>query len=277
MLTALKFSDLKFMKKEVKVQNLPIESIRPNPYQPRKYFDLGSLEELAASIKSYGVMQPISVRLINGCSYEVVTGERRLRASKMAGLQTIPSIVVDVSDNDSAVIALIENIQRQNLNYIEEAEGYLNLMNDYKLTQEELALKLGKNQSTIANKLRILKLSPDIKKLLIDNKLTERHGRALLKIPDEEMRMVVIYKVIEQDLNVKKTEEMVEQTLNKLANKTLTKTEQKIKRSFQDIRLFTNTIRQSLELMKKSGVEATYDVVENEDSYQILIKIPYKE
>ncbi len=277
MLAALKFPELKFSKKEIKIQNLPIDKIRPNPYQPRKYFDKTALEELAASIREYGVMQPINVRLINGCSYELVSGERRLRASQLAGLLTIPAIIVDVSDNDSAVLALIENLQRQNLHYIEEAEGYQNLMQDYGLTQEELAAKLGRNQSTIANKLRILKLSPEIKKLLAENDLTERHARALLKIPDLEVQKVIIYKVIDQELNVKKTEELVESTLNKMRQDKLPKSEQKVKRSFNDIRLFTNTLKQSVDIMRKGGIEATYDIEEKQDCYEVNIKIPYRD
>lgn len=277
MISALKFTDFKLTKKEMKILNLPIDKIRPNPYQPRKYFDKASLEELAISIREYGVIQPINVRLINGCSYELVAGERRLRASQLAGFTTIPAIVVNVTDNDSAVLALIENLQRQNLNYIEEAEGYQNLMQDYGLKQEELAAKLGRNQSTIANKLRILRLPVGIKKQLMENDLTERHARALLKIPDEEIQKIVIQKIIDQELNVKKTEELVEATLSKLREVKTTKPEQKEKRNFGDIRLLTNTIKQSIDIMKKSGIDVLYDVDEKEDYYEIKIKIPNKD
>lgn len=277
MLSAIKLADFKFSKKEPRIHNLPIEKIRPNPYQPRKFFDKKSMDELAASIKEYGVMQPINVRLINGCSYELVAGERRLRASQMAGLTTIPSLIVDVSDNDSGVIALIENLQRQNLNYLEEAEGYQNLMEDYGMTQEQLAAKLGKSQSTIANKLRILKLPQDVKKLLLEHGLTERHARALLKIPDTAVQKSVLDQVIAQELNVKKTEEVVEETIEKMRRHELPLMEQKVKRSVNDIRLFTNTIKQSVDIINKSGLNATYDVDQREDGYEIVIKIPYKE
>lgn len=274
MLTALKLSDLKFTRKEMKIQNLPLDKIRPNPYQPRRYFDNRALEELAESIKQFGVMQPITVRLINGCSYELVAGERRLRACKIAGLSTIPTIVVNLNDNDSALLALIENIQRQNLNYIEEAEGYQNLMQDYELTQEELAIKLGKSQSTIANKLRVLKLSSEIKNLLITNELTERHARALLKIPDDEIQKDILFKIINQELNVKKTEELVEDILVKMRANELPKVEKRVKRRVNDIRIFTNTIRQSVDIIRKNGVDATYDVNEKENFYEIKIQIP---
>lgn len=278
MLAALKISDLMFSKKGIRVQNLQIDQIRPNPYQPRRFYNKKALEELACSIKEYGVMQPINVRLINGCSYELVAGERRLRASQIAGLKTIPAMIVNVSDNDSAIIALIENIHRQNLNYIEEAEGYQNLMQDYGLTQEELAVKLGKSQSAIANKLKVLKLSAEIKKLLIEYDLTERHARAILKIPDEEVQMQIVSKIIEEGYHVKKTEELVEATLIKMRNLEIpTKIEQKIKRQVSDIRLFTNTIRQSVDIMRKSGVPATYCVDEKEDCYEIKIKIEVNE
>lgn len=275
MLSALKFSDFKFSRKEMKIHNLPIDKIRPNPYQPRKYFDKKMLEELADSIQRYGVMQPINVRLINGCSFELVSGERRLRASKIAGLTMIPAIIVNVSDNDSAVIALIENLQRQDLSFLEEAEGYYNLIKDYGLTQEELAERVGKSQSTIANKLRLLKLSDEVKKLIEQNDLTERHARALLRIPDEQMQKTVLLKVVAQDLNVKKTEELVVTTINKMLEDSAPRTEQKIKRNFSDIRLLTNTIKQSLDIIRKSGVDAIYDVNDNKEYYEINIKIPY--
>lgn len=280
MLSAIKFADFKFAKKEPRIHNLPIENIRPNPYQPRKYFDKLSLKELAASIAEYGVMQPISVRLINGCSYELVAGERRLRASRMAGLKTIPAVIVTVTDNDSGVLALIENLQRQNLNFIEEAEGYQNLIEDYGMTQEQLAAKLGKSQSAVANSLRILRLPAGMKKLMVENNLTERHARALLKIPDEQMQMKVLKQVIEQEMSVRNTEELVREALEQLANHKLSvldcELEQKEKRSVTDLRLFTNTIKQSVAIMRKSGIRASLKIEEQETGYHIHIEIPFK-
>lgn len=154
------------------------------------------MEELCNSIKEYGVIQPINVRRTASKNYELVSGERRLRASMMAGLKEIPAIIIEVNEDDLAIMALIENLQREDLGYMEEAEGYKNLINEHGLTQEELAQKIGKSQSTIANKIRLLKLSPMVKKILADNKLTERHARALLRLHDEQLQLKVLQKFV---------------------------------------------------------------------------------
>ncbi|MDD3571056.1 MAG: ParB/RepB/Spo0J family partition protein [Lachnospiraceae bacterium] len=261
-------------KDEKKVLELSVDEIKPNPNQPRKYFNKEALEELVNSIKEFGVMQPVTVRLINGHCYELVCGERRLRAAKIAGLATIPAIVININDNKSALIAITENIQRQNLNYIEEALGYQSLIEDYGLTQEEVAQKLGKSQSSIANKIRILRLSDNIKGLLLDNSLTERHARAFLKIPDEKIREEVVLKVIANELNVKKTEELVDETIEKIRESTIVVNDQRVKRTFGDIRLITNTIKKSVEIMKNSGIDAVYRVEERVGGYEIVINIP---
>ena len=189
---------------QTEIKYIPIKSIKPNPYQPRKDFNRRALEELSQSIKTYGLIQPISVRKLCNESYELIAGERRLRASEIAELDEIPAIIVDYKDKDSAMVALIENLQRENLSYIEEAEGYYNLINDHGFTQQELAEKLGKSQSTIANKLRILKLPEDVKKTLVENQLSERHARALLKLPDDELKRKALEKIINNDFTVKK-------------------------------------------------------------------------
>ncbi|EPZ53388.1 parB/RepB/Spo0J family partition domain protein [[Clostridium] sordellii ATCC 9714] len=163
-----------------RVMEIPISNIVPNPYQPRRVFSQSALEELSESIKVYGILQPITVRSKSNDEYELVAGERRLRASKLAGLETIPAIINNMSDESSAVLALLENLQREDLNFIEEAMGYENLIKEHSFTQQQLAEKLGKNQSTIANKIRILRLPTDIKIKLVENGLTERHARALL-------------------------------------------------------------------------------------------------
>ena len=181
----------------------------------QKKFDLSMLEELRDSIKQYGVLQPINVRVISGNHYELVAGERRLRAATMAGLVDIPAIILDVSESDSAIMALIENLQREDLTYLEEAEGYASLLDDHNLTQEELALKIGKSQSTIANKIRLLKLSPLIKKILMDNNLTERHARSLLKLRDEQLQHKVLKMVCERGFNVKKTEDLIDRVIER--------------------------------------------------------------
>lgn len=199
-----------------------LDKIVPNAYQPRKYFDREALEELSLSIKEYGVIQPITIRRI-GSVFEIVAGERRWRASKLAGLKKIPCAIVDITDTESAEIALLENLQREDLNFIEEAEAYYNLIHDHKFTQEQLAEKMGKKQSTIANKLRILKLTSIVRRKVLEGNLTERHSRALLSLPSEELQIRVIDEVVEKDLNVKSTEELINRKLLEIAGDDLKK------------------------------------------------------
>ena len=202
--------------REREVARIPIDSIRPNPYQPRRVFSQEALEELCASIKQYGLLQPISVRKTGNDTFELIAGERRLRASKMAGMKYIDAIIFSTYEQDSAVIAMMENLQRENLHYMEEAEGYQNLIRDHGLSQDELARRLGKNQSTIANKMRILKLPMPVKRMLLQYNLTERHARALLRLHDEEAQIKVIQIIVAQGLNVKATEDLVERTISRM-------------------------------------------------------------
>ena len=263
---------------EKKITMIPIDLIRPNPYQPRKKFDNSSLDELCQSIQQYGVIQPINVRKVNNTHYELVAGERRLRAAAMAGFKEVPAIIVDVGEDDSAIMALIENLQREDLGYLEEAEGYRNLIKEHGLTQEELAQKIGKSQSTIANKIRILRLSPMVKKILSDNGLTERHARALLKIEDEQIQLKVLQKVCEKGLNVRKTEELVQKALEKYCNQG--KTEEykgRVTKSIKDIRIFVNTIRQAIDTMKRSGVNARAAQIDRGDFLEFIVRIPKNE
>lgn len=255
------------------ISYLSIDSVRPNPYQPRKQFSKSALEELCESIKQYGVIQPINVRRISGNNYELVAGERRLRAAVMAGLKEIPAIIINVTDNDSAVMALIENLQREDLSYMEEADGYNNLINDHGFTQEELAQKIGKSQSTIANKIRLLRLPPMVKKILSDNNLTERHARALLKLHDEQLQLKVLKHVCEKGLNVKKTEELVERAIEKFTRQEKAP-ERKFTKAIKDIRIFVNTIRQAIDLMKSSGVNAKAAQIDRGEYVEFIIRIP---
>lgn len=258
-----------------KIYNIPINHIIPNPYQPRKNFDRIGLNELSESIKKYGVLQPIMVRKMCDETYELVAGERRLRACMIAGMSEIPSIIVNIDDNDSAILALIENLQREDLSFLEEAEGYYHLIKEHGLTQEELAQRLGKNQSTIANKLRLLKLSPIIKKIIKDNDLTERHARALLKLPDEQTQLRLLKTVCEKGLNVKKTEELVKEMLDNISGVEQGKPKEKTNiKIFRDIRIFVNTIKQTVEMMKKSGVDAQTTKFDKGDYIEYVIKIP---
>lgn len=263
------------MQRDLKIEHIAIDRVIPNPYQPRKVFSDAALQDLANSILEHGLMQPITVRMI-GNSYELIAGERRLKASKLAGLETIPAVIVEVTTKDSAVLALIENLQRENLNFLEESQAYYKIMQDYGYTQQELANTLGKNQSTVANKLRVLKLSPAIQKLLVENNLTERHARALLKLPNEEYQLIAVEKVIKQELNVKRTEQIIDQMLVDITKEDMIKhkANQKVKSYIRDMRLVTNTITEAVNLIQKAGVDAKYTMKEHADSYEIRIKIP---
>ncbi|MGL5068555.1 MAG: nucleoid occlusion protein [Sarcina sp.] len=247
-----------------------IESIMPNAYQPRKYFDQEALEELAQSIKQYGVIQPVTVRRL-GNVFELVAGERRWRASKLAGLKKVPCAIVDITNTESAEIALLENLQREDLNFIEEAEAYYNLMNDHKFTQEKLAERMGKKQSTIANKLRLLKLSDEIRRKCLEGDLTERHTRALLSLPTEELQKDVIEIVIKDSLNVKKTEEIINRILLKLAGEDLNSKKEikNIKGSFPT-KIYVNSIKQ---IFDKFKIPAKYVSKDCGDSVQITVTI----
>jgi ParB family chromosome partitioning protein len=255
------------------VKNIPVDRIAPNPYQPRKEFSKSALEELSASIRQYGVLQPINVRSIGDNFYELISGERRLRASKLAGLGDIPAVINEVVEHDSAVIALIENLQREDLNFIEEAEGYFNLINDHGMTQEELAQKVGKKQSTVANKLRLLKLPQDVKKSILENGLTERHARALLKLPDESMQNKALKVILKKQLNVKRTEEMIEKMLNEAAAGQEPKTERKMKGKIS-YNIYVNTIKNTYKDIIKTGYKIDYDQVDKGEYIEITLKVP---
>lgn len=246
--------------------------IYPNLYQPRKYFDENAIDDLAVSIQHYGIIQPLSVRKMSSGTYELVAGERRLRAAKKAGLETVPVIIVDISDRDSAAIALLENIQREDLNYIEEAEAYNNLIKEHGYTQEKLAEILGKNQSTIANKLRLLKLDSDIREIILSNNLTERHARALLKISDPVLKKKVLKTIISKKLNVSNSEALINRELIKFNKNSSTskKSRISIKKSLNP-RIYINTVKQ---VFNKYNIEAQYDLNEFEDHIEVKISIP---
>ena len=255
------------MRKEILKIN--VNDIIPNTYQPRRFFDEVALIELSQSIKEHGIIQPLTVRK-RGDIYELVAGERRLRAAKLASLGEVPCTLVDITDTQSAQIALLENLQREDLNYIEEAEAYYNLMNDHNFTQEEIASKMGKKQSTVANKLRLLKLSPQVRGLCLENSLTERHARALLSVTDEKLQLKIIEKVIKNGLNVKKTEELINKELLKLAGKSLNSKNKNVKSIFP-AKLYVNTIKQ---VFDKFNIPANYKFNESEEYIQITVNIP---
>jgi ParB family transcriptional regulator, chromosome partitioning protein len=246
------------------------EFISPNIYQPRKHFNEESIEELAQSIKMYGIIQPLSIRKLGSDNYELVAGERRLRAAKKLGLAEVPTIIIDITDKDSAAIALLENLQREDLNFIEEAEAYHNLIKDHSYTQEQLAEVIGKKQSTIANKLRILKLDMETRNILLENKLTERHARALLKLPTVELQKKILNIIISKNLNVMKTEQLIEQEILKLTQQEVAADIKKRIKGVFSPRVYINTVKQ---VFDKAGIEASYDSKDYDDCIEITVKI----
>ena len=248
---------------------IPSEIIYPNPNQPRRSFDQEELVNLAISIRMNGILQPITVRETQN-GYEVVSGERRLRASRLAGMLSVPCIVIDVNSFKSAVYALIENLQRQNLGYFEEAVAIERLMKDFGLSQEETAKQLGKAPSTVSNKLRLLSLQSEARNLLCEHGLSERHARALLRLPEDKI-LPVLNKIIERKLNVTQTEAYIEEILSEKQGNRITKT------MFSDVKIFLKTINHAVETMKKAGIKADIKKEEQEESYVYHIKIPKKE
>lgn len=253
------------------VKELPVEMVHPNPYQPRQEFPEAELMELAASIKEHGILQPVVVRPASN-GYELVAGERRLRACKMLGWTTIPAIVRELSDQDLALLGLVENLQREDLHFLEEAQGYQRLLEEFDFTQEELARRLGKSQSTIANKLRLLKLSPRVRSYISREIITERHARALLKLEDEEQQLEALQKIVEEDLTVQETERYIARLLEGKKRKKTAR--QKVVRVYKDIRIFLNTIRRAAEELRRVGFAAQVQEVEKDGYYEITVVIP---
>lgn len=243
---------------------LPARSIRPNPAQPRTVFEPGALAELSESIRSHGILQPLSVRRV-GNTYELIAGERRLRAGQMAGLTEIPCIIMNMDDRESTLVALVENLQRQDLDFVEEAQGISRLIQLQNLSQEQAAKLLGKSQSAIANKLRLLRHSPQVLQLLRDNGLTERHARALLRLETEEDKLRAIAVILRQGMSVAKTEEYIDSLLQ--AGK-----EQR--RRKVNVGNFLNSLTNSLNKIQSAGISVVSQRVETESQIQLTITIP---
>lgn len=256
------------------IVNIPLNDIQPNIYQPRKDFNDSTLDELTNSIKSYGVLQPIVVRRSGRAGYEIIAGERRWRACKKAGLTEIPAIIKDAKDTDTAILALIENIQREDLNFLEEAEGYRQLIHECGVTQEQLAMKMGKSQSTIANKMRLLKLSQDILSIISQEKLSERHARSLLKLPDKKLQMQVINQVVEKGLSVRQTEDLIEQTIEKINNDKKKVKNKSFKIAIKDVRIFVNSMRKLVNTIKETGINAEYKEVDKGEYIELMVQLP---
>lgn len=260
------------------IREIDVEKILPNPNQPRKHFKASALEELASSIRSYGLISPIQVRQLGEDLFELVAGERRLRACKLAKIAKIPAIIVKISDADSAVISIMENIQRENLSFFEEARSYAQLIEYYHMTQEQIAKALGKSQSFVANKIRLLKLPPEVANLISEKNLSERHARALLRIPDEELQKEVIDKISKRDLTVKKTEELVENIRNNVLtnnyDEKITPEKKARVKSFINAQIYVNTIKSAFKMVKDSRKDADYKEIDKENFIEIRIKIP---
>lgn len=261
------------LKKENKITEIPIIKIRPNKSQPRKAFKEDELDALSRSISENGLLQPITVRRMSANEYELIAGERRLRASALAGLRTIPCIVIKCSDKESAVFALLENLQRSDLGFFEEARGISKLIRRFGLTQEEAARKLGKSQSTIANKLRLLKLTYEEQEWIVNAGLTERHARALLRLEDQDIRREALSKIISDKLNTQQTDSLVSIMLNSL-EQPIIRQKGISKVVIKDVRIFVNTINKAIDTMRLAGIEAQSNKTDNEGYIEYTIRIP---
>ncbi len=284
-----------------KVCLIPVDCIRPNPNQPRKVFHEAELQSLAESISANGLLQPVSLRKENDSLYLLIAGERRFMACKKIGMKAIPSIVCNVSADDAAVLALIENIQRSDLNCFEEAIAIQSLIQQMGITQEQAARRLGKSQSSVANKLRLLRLPESVQVKLLDAGLTERHARSLLRLPENQMEEAADYIILSM-LNVAQTEEFIDEIVlrNQMAKEGLGQVSEvvaersvteaaavsgeaekpPVKKSgrkllvVKDLRIFTNTISRAIEMMKQAGIQACSQKREEEEFIEYVVRIP---
>ena len=264
-------------KRCAEVLSIPVNDIKPNPHQPRKSFPWEELEELAQSIYQNGLLQPVTVRELGGGKYELVAGERRLRASKMAGLAEIPAIVVSVSDEKSAVYAVVENLQRQNLHFFEEAQAIEKLSAGFGMDREKIAKKLGKSVSAVSNKLRLLKLPEDIRTRIILGGLTERHARAILRLPTYDLMDEVVTAVVDNRLNVSETEQLVSRLVDEEQEPAKDLQKPKPLKVFKDVRLFVNTLEHAVETMRGNGIAADTIHSETDDYIEYIVRISKKD
>lgn len=252
-----------------KVIQARIDHLQPNPYQPRKSFPEEKISELTQSIKTYGLLHPIIVRRA-GRAYQIVAGERRVIACRNLGWKTIPAIVKELSDSAVAAMALIENLQRENLGYLDEAAGYARLIQTFNLTQEVLAQRLGKSQSTIANKMRLLKLPEEVKDLLVKEQLSERHARALLRLNSAEQQKKMVQEIIQRDLTVSDTEKRIDRLVER---KEILKPGMQRKGMVRDMRIFLNTIHQAIKIIEGSGLSPEVEEKVEQDYIEVTIRL----
>ena len=253
-----------------RVQYISLAQLSPNPQQPRRSFDEEGLAELAASIRSCGILQPLTVRRA-GDGYELVAGERRLRAARIAGLREVPCLVAQVGEEDSALLALMENLQRRDLDCWEEAQAIARLISRYGLSQEEAARRLGRAQPTVANKLRLLRLPEDVRALLRENGLTERHARALLRLQDPEVQRRAAGDMVRRGMNVAQAEAYVEKLLQSAQ---VTPPRGRSTYIIKDVRLFLNSVDRGLHLMRQAGVDAGWNRQDTDREILLTIRIP---
>ena len=247
---------------------IPQNEIDPNPNQPRKHFDFDELESLAQSIRQNGLLQPITVRKTESERYELIAGERRLRAARLIGMVKIPAIVLNMDEKSSALFSILENLQRENLSFFEEAEAVERLLLEYNMSQEDVAKKLGKAQSTISNKLRLLKLSPEMRLLIAKGGLTERHARAILTLKNDVLRERALGIILDRRLNVAESEKLIAQMQNKQ------KGNQNNLRGIRDVRMFINTLNHAVDAIRRAGVDADAAKSETEEYIEYVVRIP---
>ena len=253
-----------------RVRYIPINDIRPNPQQPRRRFDQDGLRELSESIAAYGILQPLTVRAQNG-GYELVAGERRWRAARMAGLRQVPCLLARVDEEDAALLALIENLQRRDLDYMEEASAIARLLRRYGLSQQQAAEKLGRSQSAVANKLRLLRLEEPVVDALRRYGMTERHARALLRLEDGEQRLAAAEHMGKRGMNVAAAEAYIEQLI---ARSQTTPPKRRSTYVIKDVRLFLNSVERGIRLMRGAGVGAKVARQDTEEEICLTVRIP---
>ena len=245
------------------------DEIYPNPNQPRRRFDFDELESLAQSIRQNGIIQPITVRVNSRGEYELISGERRLRASRLVGITQIPCIIMDANDEKSALFALLENIQRCDLHFFEEAVAIEKLLTDYGMTRDEICKKLGKAPPTISNKLRLLRLPEDIRLRISQENLTERHARAMLRLTSVSQMERAMSIIAEKRLNVAETERLVSQILTNDSRH-----RQPTVKLFKDVRIFVNTLNHAVDTMRRAGIEADSAKSETDEYIEYIVRIP---
>ena len=255
-----------------KIIEIPLVQIRPSKTASRKDYSRDKLNELAVSIEKNGIIQPLTVRKVTNMEYELIAGERRLRAAAICGLATVPCIIVSCNDTQASLFSLTENLQRSELNFFEEAESIKNIISCCHITRQELAVHIGQRPSFVANKLRVLDLGFDERKIILKAHLTERHAKAILKISDETERSIVLSEIVENNMNVTQSEEYIDEILHEA--KTRRRQFKCRKAVIKDIRIFENTIENAVNTMREAGIPAVKVQTENDDFIEYVIQVP---